>query len=83
MNNGKLSIPELAGILFPVLKENPPGAFTTHKKSGGRYIIINVTLREEDLKPLVVYAPASDHEIGYGITFARPYDEFMEKFTNE
>lgn len=51
-----------------------------HKKTGaGQYDIKEVVIRESDLTPLVVYERrAKPNE--FVVPFARPLDEFLEKF---
>jgi hypothetical protein len=52
-----------------------------HNKSGDVYTVLSITLREEDLEPLVIYVPVDVGLLAYSISFARPIDEFDEKFT--
>lgn len=48
----------------------------THKKSGTLYTVAGLVFKEEDMSLMVTYYD------GYfaDITFARPIDEFLEKF---
>lgn len=50
--------------------------FWRHRNSGGCYVSLGVTLREEDLEPLVRYYPHGKR----GFEFTRPIDEFLERF---
>lgn len=47
-----------------------------HLKSGGSYAVIGCCVREIDLVPLVVYRA----EYGDRLTWARPLNEFRERF---
>lgn len=53
------------------------GGIYRHTTSGGTYSVKIVSLREEDLEPLVTYTPISNE----GTHFTRPLTEFLEKFT--
>lgn len=68
---------QLAEILYSAFVE--PCEWV-HVKSGVSYMAIATTLREEDLTPLVIYAPKDPRHLGPSITFARPVTEFREKF---
>lgn len=46
-----------------------------HRKSGVGYRIRTLTLREEDLVPLVMYA-----RLGSVVSFVRPVDDFLNSF---
>ena len=52
------------------------GALYQHKKSSKYYIAKLVSLREEDLEPLVTYSPLSHNDVA----FTRPLEEFKERF---
>lgn len=49
-----------------------------HKKSGGEYRALSVSLRETDLTPLVNYC--ADKDLADRIVFSRPLEEFKLKF---
>jgi hypothetical protein len=59
-----------------------PGKTYEHA-NGGRYVLIQVALREYDLEPLAIYASLEPEHLGYSITFVRPTSEFRERFTLE
>jgi hypothetical protein len=48
-----------------------------YKKSGQLYIQDKIVLNERDLAPLVIYRKFGSM---YSAFFARPFDEFMERF---
>ena len=52
---------------------------STHRHyKGGIYTILDLCFLEADNSLLVVYYPANSGP--NGVNFARPYDEFIEKF---
>lgn len=56
--------------------EVKPNTFWTHTKTGNRYWVCEIVLRESDLTPLVAYRP-----VGFvAAAFCRPAGEFLEKF---
>jgi hypothetical protein len=76
----KLSDQELLDIIncgWSSLLRSPSDLFPVwrHIKSGADYIIEGLVLRESDLELLVIYRKVSNL-----IKFARPLQEFLEKF---
>ncbi len=69
---------DLAKLLAPATLR--PGSIWNHIKSGEQYIVLSSCLLEEDLTPMVVYAPLNALDLGLAVSWARPFAEFTEKF---
>lgn len=78
----RLTTEQLAKKMYEGTDGVIPGAVVKHIKSGDKYMVLAVCLREEDLEPMVVYCPIDDEKaLAYSIAFCRPAAEFMQKFT--
>lgn len=51
-----------------------------HKATGAVYTPTDIVLREADLEPLVIYVRIAAYGYPRANYFARPLDEFLEKF---
>lgn len=71
---------ELHAIVTPFANAIIPSSIWQHKDTGGRYIALVVCLNEADFVPTVVYAPTDHVQLGYSMTWARPAEEFLERF---
>lgn len=67
-------------FLRTMLDDSPVRACSSwrHRKTGGRYHVVCVAVREADLVPLVVYQNSETL-----VTWARPVAEFVERFDRE
>ena len=73
----KLSDGELDRMYIRCYDRVPVGLRVRHKTSGETHMVVYIALREEDLMPLVVYRKT----VASLAVWARPMDEFVEKFT--
>ena len=53
----------------------PIGSTIQHRKTGGTYHVMALTLREVDLEPLVVY-----RSTGSRVSWSRPLGEVIDRF---
>ena len=82
MSNQRYAPEQLAKIIYGATERVKLAHIYRHKR-GGLYIAVGVTLREEDLEPLVIYTPTDPKALGFSISFVRPLAEFLERFSLE
>ena len=70
---------ELAAIMEDALKRVPIGSRWQHVVSG-KYIVLGIEVREEDLSPSVSYRRAS-YRVSPPTVWNRKLDVFLERFT--
>jgi hypothetical protein len=82
-NHKKLSEDDLETLWYHVRTKAPQaGDIYVHNKTGKRYAVDRIALRESDLEPLVIYRRMPS-PVGDAINFARPVSEWRERFTKE
>jgi hypothetical protein len=73
---GRVSFSHLQRLMRNAAKVTPKFKKVKHVRSGKEYVIKDVALEEATLKPLVIYQPVGQE----GILWARPHEDFVEKF---
>lgn len=65
----------LSKMLETARKMTPVCSVWTHRKTGNKYKIINLVVRESDLQILINYCRVED---AMGVIWSRPISEFMD-----
>ncbi len=77
----KKSMEELAGAIRELSQSHIHyDSRWKHTKSGNMYKVRGFTYNEADMNILVVYEPFNIYDYIGDVSFARPVDEFLEKF---